>query len=547
MSRRTFFLVVVACIALVIAVSPVAAARINRILLNDTANPTATPQPALVRIVFFYAADCLHCQAVQSDLLEPLQAMYGEKLEVERLEIGTPANYELLIQAETLHAVQPEQRGIPTILVGDHILIGETEIRGKLLELIQSGMNGQGSVLPSIANLDAAPTKQQVTLGQPAVGGSTSTQSVGCTTETTQTAACEVAAPIYAAYFYQVGCQQCSRVKSDLDYIRSRYPQLLVEEFNIYDHVALAQWLGEQADRESVLAPAVFVGNQALVGAHEITPENLAALLDRYTVVGAARVWQAFNAQNDSSGLVEQFRSYGIITVFMAGLVDGLNPCAFATLIFFVSYLTISGRKGREILFIGAAFTLGVFLTYLLVGLGVYKLLDALGGLLTEIGRWVYLLTALFCAGLAILSFLDFLKARRGQIGDMALNLPESLRGRINYVIRQGRSARFFAVGAFVTGMVISLLELACTGQIYLPTIIYVASMPELRVQAIGYLLLYNLLFILPLVVVFILAYYGATSADLTRFLKKRAAAVKLGMMVVFASLSAWLGLALLQ
>jgi len=100
--------------------------------------------------------------------------------------------------------------------------------------------------------------------------------------------------------------------------------------------------------------------------------------------------------------------------------------------------------------------------------------------------------------------------------------------------------------GAFVTGIIISFLELACTGQIYLPTIVFVSSMPEMRVRAISYLVLYNFLFILPLVVVFVLVYYGTTSKQLSGFLEQRAALVKLGMTVLFAALAVWLVLALL-
>jgi len=117
---------------------------------------------------------------------------------------------------------------------------------------------------------------------------------------------------------------------------------------------------------------------------------------------------------------------------------------------------------------------------------------------------------------------------------------------RINAVIRKGRRAQTYVVGAFFTGLVVSFLELACTGQVYLPTIIFVTSIPELRVRAVFYLVLYNLLFVLPLVVVFFLAYYGTTSKELTRFLERNAAAVKLGMVVLFASLAVWLGLSLL-
>jgi cytochrome c biogenesis protein CcdA len=160
-------------------------------------------------------------------------------------------------------------------------------------------------------------------------------------------------------------------------------------------------------------------------------------------------------------------------------------------------------------------------------------------------GRWVYGLTALLCAGLAIFSFFDYLKARRGEIGDMSLNLPHHLRTRINAVIRKGRGAEAYVFGAFATGVVVSFLELACTGQVYLPTIIFVTSVPDLRVRAVLYLVLYNLLFVLPLVVVFILAYFGTTSQDLTRFLRKNAATVKLGMVLLFSSLAVWLGLSL--
>ncbi len=190
---------------------------------------------------------------------------------------------------------------------------------------------------------------------------------------------------------------------------------------------------------------------------------------------------------------------------------------------------------------------MGVFLAYLLIGLGLYKILDLMGSWLAILGRWVYALTAILCFGLAIFSFLDYLKARQGKIEDMSLNLPHALRLRINAIIRQGRSAEAYAAGAFATGLVISFLELACTGQIYLPTIIFVSSIPELRLRAIAFLVLYNVLFILPLVVVFILAYYGTTSKDLTNFLQRHAAAVKLGMVILFLSLASWLTISLIS
>jgi len=62
----------------------------------------------------------------------------------------------------------------------------------------------------------------------------------------------------------------------------------------------------------------------------------------------------------------------------------------------------------------------------------------------------------------------------------MTLRIPLALRRRINSIVRQGAQARAFVPVAFVTGFAVSIIELACTGQVYLPTIIFVIGMPEM-------------------------------------------------------------------
>lgn len=487
--------------------------------------------PAIVHLVYFYSLSCPHCEAVQEQVLKPLQDQYGSQLDVVKIEISAPSNYELLIRAEELYAVRPEDRGLPTLIIGDKVLIGEDAPRSQLAGLIERGLAQGGIALPNIPGLDKA------------ISGSGDSPIAGCQLTTTTT--CSSPNPVWVAYFYQVGCQKCSRAESDLQYVRSKQPQLVIDQFNIYDNPALAQWLADRIGRKDVHTPAVFVGNDALIGEAEITPQNLEALAQKYAATGAPRAWADFTTRS-AGGLASQFRALGPLTVVFAGLVDGLNPCAFATLIFLVSYLTFSGRKGREVIAVGGAFTFGVFVAYLGVGLGLYKVLDLMGGLLTALSRWVYAFTALMCAILAVISFMDFLKARRGEIQDMSLKLPESLRKRVNTVVRSGQRVRAFVAGAFLTGVFVSLIELACTGQIYLPTIIFVISLPELRVQAISYLILYNLVFILPLVVVFVLVYYGTSSHQLGRFLEQNTARVKLGAVILFAALATWLGLSLI-
>ena len=497
----------------------------------------------VVRLVYFYSQDCPHCILVINEMLTPLQAERGTQVQIKTVEISEPANYEMMIRAEEMLNGSSEARWpLPTLIIGGQALTGEDEIRERLPCLIDTCLEKGGTMWPDVSGLAAIPLEGEAGLGLSwfdlEVEGVEP-----CGPEDEDAAACAGATPIWMAYFYEVGCQECSRVEYDIQYVQSKYPQLLVEEYNVQDNAALSEWLGARSGLpadQRLATPALFVGDDYLVGT-DITPEAVSDLAEKYVATGAERVWADLDPEQAQQSIIERFKSFGPLTVAFAGLVDGLNPCAFATLAFFVSYLALSGRQGREILAVGAAFTLGVFLAYLAVGLGFYKVLDLLGDLLTTLGRWVYGLTGLFCAVLAIFSFLDFLKARQGNIGDMALNLPHALRMRINAVIRRGRRPRAFVAGSFLTGIVVSFLELACTGQVYLPTIIFVVSQPRLRVRALAFLVLYNLLFILPLVVVFVLVTYGTGSKQLTRFLQQKAATVKLGLTLLFAALATWL------
>ena len=494
-----------------------------------------------VRIVYFYAQDCPHCIAIVNDLLQPLQEQHGDRLEIKMIEISAPEQYRLLLQAEAMYGITPEQRGLPTLILNDEVMIGEEQIRERLACLVDSCVAAGGTEWPAISGLQAlAPTFSGIALQPSSQGGPAL-----CEAEAEDN--CEINEPpqamVWAAYFYQTGCQVCDRARYDLDYVASQYPQLVVEEYNVQENAALAEWLAGVhglPERLHLATPVVFVGDDYLLET-QISAEALAALVAKYAGTGAARTWTDFDAEAAQQGILDRIASWGLLTVAFAGLIDGLNPCAFTTLIFFVSYLSLSGRRGRQVLAVGMAFTAGVFLAYLLVGIGFWKILDLLGGVLITLSRWVYAITAGLCLVLAVLSLRDFLKARRGDIGDMALNLPHALRMRINAIVRQGRRSQAFVAGAFITGVAISFLELACTGQVYLPTIIFAMSHEGLRAQAFGYLLIYNLLFILPLVVVFVLVYRGTGSKQLTAFLQRNAAWVKLGLAALFAALAGWL------
>jgi len=480
----------------------------------------AHAQQPVVRALFFYSPTCPHCEAVIKEYIPPLLQKYGKQLEIAFIDISNPQNYEGLLRLEAAYGLDSTKTGVPEVFIGDKVLTGEFAIRGQMESIIQEYLAKGGVDYPALARINPE--------GTPAPTPTPNTP----------------AKPIALAYFYKPGCQECNRVEYDLRLLESRVPGLKVYRFDVVEQAPLNEWLGQRngvPEDRRLVAPAVFVGDDFLVG-EQVTYDALSRLVEKYRATGAPVVWDGWDAasQQASQGILERFKSFGALTVAAAGLVDGLNPCAFATIVFFISYLAFVGRKGRDILLVGAAFTLGVFLTYTLVGFGLLKAVQALPFMAT-LGRWVYLAAGVLAFVLAVLSVNDFLAARRGNLDEMRLKLPTAWRKQINKVIRESSRVRAFVAVAFATGFVVSLIELACTGQVYLPTILFVMSVPSMRARGISYLMLYNVMFILPLVVVFGLAYAGTSSQRMAAFVNRQTATVKLLTAAIFFVLAVWL------
>jgi cytochrome c biogenesis protein CcdA len=142
---------------------------------------------------------------------------------------------------------------------------------------------------------------------------------------------------------------------------------------------------------------------------------------------------------------------------------------------------------------------------------------------------------------LAAVSLHDYIKAKQGKVDEMKLKLSLNLRRRVNKVIREGAQMRAFYLVAFGVGAVVSLIQLTCTSPIYLGIVFLIHDVPEMQSNAYLYLLLYNLAYVVPLIAVFVLAYFGTSSEQLGNFITERTAAIKLLTMIVFLVLAGWL------
>lgn len=514
------------------------------------AHPSDTPA---VRAVLLMSPGCGHCHYVITEVLQPMAQEYGDQLQILVIDVTTQVGSVLYHDALDYYGVPEEGRGVPTLIIGDEVLVGSLDIPAEFPGIVANGLASGGIDWPAFPGLAEAMAAVE---SSPAatVPVESEEASVQATPETVEPAESESAnsttanstSAVYLAYFYDPTCLECAQVSKELAEFEKQYPNLVVNEYNLLEDATLNEALCEKygvPEDKRMLAPAIFIGSECLTSG-EITQERLARLIQNPDPAALTPPWSDLeeNETEAVAGLVARFREFGGLAVAGAGLLDGVNPCAFTTIIFFVSYLALVGRKGRDTLFVGGAFTLAVFLTYLVMGLGLTEVVRQLKSF-TLISQIIYGITAVICLVLAALSIWDFFKIRRGELTEIALQLPKSLKNRIHATIRSSsRTAKGYIGAAFVAGVLVSVFELACTGQVYLPTIIFVTGVAEVRPQAIAYLLLYSLMFVVPLIAVFTITYFGTSSKQLAAVFQANAGAVKLLTAVLFAVLGLWLG-----
>ena len=147
--------------------------------------------------------------------------------------------------------------------------------------------------------------------------------------------------------------------------------------------------------------------------------------------------------------------------------------------------------------------------------------------------------TAVIALILGIVSLQDYIRFKStGETKDAKLQLSPFLKKMIHSTIRKNVQLGNFIFMAAVTGFIVSVLELACTGQIYLPTIMFISTIPKLKVNALVYLLLYNLMFVFPLIFVFSLTYWGTSSQQIGALTQKNFGKIKLAMTLLFFGLA---------
>jgi len=307
-------------------------------------------------------------------------------------------------------------------------------------------------------------------------------------------------------YFYIPRCEQCPKYEwqreDDL-----RVHELVLKVDAEYRGRVSIEWLDATTDEvrsrlgqyNLTNVPSIVINYQYHISGQEITWEKLKWVIDAYL------------AGLDAPPEVEPNR-ITLPLVLVSGLVDGVNPCAFALLIFFSSLLFSIQRTRSDVLKMGAAYILGLFIVYLAIGLNLLHAVSFfnLKYLFAQIGAILIIVLGLFYVKDALLPSKFELKFPKRAIPQFK-----------NMVLKSTIPA------ALVLGALVGLLEFPCTGGIYIG-ILVLLSIETTFLGGLTYLVLYNLMFIVPLVVLLLFASNVDTLVKMDTWRKEKRRQIKL-------------------
>jgi cytochrome c biogenesis protein CcdA len=342
---------------------------------------------------------------------------------------------------------------------------------------------------------------------------------------------------IEIAYFYIEACSSCQSNRQFIDdfegHLHSLYPQadVQVRRYNVFYEQSLYIYKSyiQAYGAENIILPAVFVGDTYLSGDTEIK-QKLLPLIESY--INGTRVYKEIEVDILGQDKVidnekERFETFTPVGIALAGLLDGFNPCAVSMLLFFLSILIMSGRQNKELFLVGMSYIIGTFIAYFAIGIGLFKIGDIFKDA-RAVMLVIYGLTIAMSIILAFFSFRDYISIKKGNYARISLQLPQKIRHVIQRYIRENTLTHFLYISVFLTGIVVSGLEFFCTGQVYLPTIVYILSQRIAVAKALSYLAIYNLAFVIPLMAVVVAVYMGKKVMNLSQVFVSKMHLIKL-------------------
>jgi len=201
----------------------------------------------------------------------------------------------------------------------------------------------------------------------------------------------------------------------------------------------------------------------------------------------------------------EKYLNFFIVTG--AALVDAINPCEFAVLIILMATVLASSNR-RRALSSGLLFSLAIYISYLAMGLGLFSAIAAVG-----VTSWIQRVAGGLAVVLGLFNLKDAIWYGKGFL----LEVPLSWRPRMKRLLQSVTNP--FA--ALLIGFVVSLFLLPCTSGPYI-VIVGMLGKESTFSQALGWLIYYNFIFILPMLAITLAVFFGLKPESLESIRQKR-------------------------
>ncbi|PIO07553.1 hypothetical protein COU59_03290 [Candidatus Pacearchaeota archaeon CG10_big_fil_rev_8_21_14_0_10_34_12] len=312
--------------------------------------------------------------------------------------------------------------------------------------------------------------------------------------------------------FHGQGCPHCAVLISFLDEIKEDY-NLNIHEYEIYFNQTnrkIFEQFTEAFGTEIQGVPTLFIDNQVFVGYNSQIGQQIKDTINFCSEnlcedpLNNVADLETTTTTGDSSplkepGKTELKKRLTIPAVISAAIVDAINPCAFAVLVILLTTILLNHNR-KKALFAGLAFSTAIFISYFLMGLGLYTAVQATG-----ITKTFFLIVAVLAILLGLFNLKDYFFYGKWFI----MEVPLSWRPKMKSLIKSVTSIP----GAFLIGFLVSLFLLPCTSG---PYIIILGLLAETATKnyAIILLFLYNVIFIIPMIVITFLVYYGITTTE---------------------------------
>ncbi len=277
-------------------------------------------------------------------------------------------------------------------------------------------------------------------------------------------------------FAYRPGCGDCDRALPLVEAYRSAHPEQPIEFLTLSSDPATTARFNALVEQHGarIGVPVLFTANRVVQGLEPI----------RTFLVAPEAVATTPRPPLTNGGITPLTPAL----VASAGLVDGINPCAFAVLALLLGTLSVTGTRRRAVI-LGGAYTAGIFLCYLAAGLGIVTVVGIAGVVSAfRIGAGVMAL---------LLGIVVFLSAALPD-GPFRVTIPDVGRKAAGRWIASLQTAG--PIAAFLLGIGLGLVELPCTGGVYLGVLGLLAG--GSLSDALPLLVLYNLCFVAPLVLI---------------------------------------------